>query len=124
MNYYYSYFLFFLIGYTTYAQQVNNVPLQELPAVYIQVSEYPDLSSKTALHIDYGQRIDFFKTKQQALLKDERNEVMRFNSMIEGLNFLYTKGFVLYSTYTITKEGDENPFFILKNENYPEKKEG
>ena len=123
MNHY-SYLLFFLTGYAATAQQVNNVPLQELPAVYIQVSEYADLSSKTALRIDYGQHIGFLKTKQQALLKDTGNDVMRFNSVVEGLNFLYEKGFVLHSAYTITENEDEIPFFILKNENYPEKNEG
>ncbi|WCM42995.1 hypothetical protein MG290_04780 [Flavobacterium sp. CBA20B-1] len=118
---------FILIGYTLQAQEVNNLPLKEIPAKYITFYyQAKSIFRKSFVVIDYGQIPSNVRTKNQlnslAILK-ENNIDMEFNSEIDVLNFLAKNGFKLIESYQpIETEADDelnayNRKFLLENMN-------
>lgn len=68
-------------------------------------------SRKVNIEIDYGQQQTFF---QNAMLKDEKNKNVSFNSMIDVLNYMGGFGWEFAQAYVITV-GSQNVYhFLLK----------
>lgn len=98
---------------TSFAQKVNGVALKDLPGDYIEMSEYPLVSTQYRIAIDYGQKPDVWSSSF-LILKDNEDKDMLFNSMIDALNFMSKNGYELANTYTI-KTGDVTKvYYILK----------
>ena len=87
------------------SQTVNGIPLKELNAKYIRVSQKEImLSKKISIDVDYGQP---FGTKRTRVLNKDGKD-MQFNSMIGVLNFMSEIG------YELVKVNDTISYFLLK----------
>ena len=87
------------------SQTVNGIPLKELNAKYIRVSEKEVmLTNKISIDIDYGQPLTIRRTR--VLAKDGKD--MQFNSMIAVLNFMDEIG------YELVNGSDSISSFLLK----------
>ena len=74
------------------SQTVNGIPLKELNAKYIRVSEKEVmLTNKISIDIDYGQPLTIRRTR----VLDKDGKDMQFNSMIAVLNFMDEIGYEL-----------------------------
>lgn len=121
----------FLFIQNMFAQQVNNIPLNELPVRYIEVTFVPaTLTSSSYVFLDYGQTINksiwkIKERKNQSALKDNKGNIISFDSIISMLNFLSEHNFRLIETFQDLKQygTDEEVSvdyrkFLLENESY------
>jgi len=58
------------------------------------------LSTKVKIDIDYGQEVSFWN--QDRRLKDENGKSIKFNSMVDALNYMGTLGWEFVQAYVVT----------------------
>lgn len=96
------------------AQTVNGVRLSEIRADYIEISEFkPLLSDKILISLEYGQKV--FDVRKNALIKDDDDVNLEFNSLVDCLNKLKNYGYELFEAYSLKQEDkDAVKIYILK----------
>lgn len=117
----------FLFAMTTQAQEVNQIPIKEIPAKYIQIQIIPrTLFEKAYVSVDYGQLDERFSNKEfknKTMLKRDNSE-MEFFSYLALLNFFYDNEFKLIESYqdistNVDHEVTANSRkYLLENLNY------
>lgn len=106
-----------LIGFASYSfsQTVNDVPLKDIDVEYVQIiGTGRSLSTKVNVEIDFGQETKSISFKNGTNIKDERGRNVKFNSMMDALNFMSANGYVFQFAYTTNNEKDEAVYYILK----------
>ena len=91
-----------LLGFLGNAQEVNQIPLKELPVKYITVEFQPKtIFSKSYLLIDYGQvpNATFGKELKKLATVTENGARKEFNSEIAALNFLALNSYQLFESF-------------------------
>ncbi|MFN8323062.1 MAG: hypothetical protein U0T74_10430 [Chitinophagales bacterium] len=68
-------------------------------------------SSKVTIHIDFGQKRKYFADSR---LKDASGRLVEFESMIDALNFMNSKGWELYAAYPMTSSSGSAYHYLLK----------
>lgn len=71
------------------------------------------LSNKVMVEIDYGQRRKFFSDQR---IRDEAGAVQDFNSMVDAMNYLGSKGWEFVQAYVVTL-GNSNVYHWLLRAN-------
>ena len=75
-------------------------------------------STKVKIDIDYGQEVSFWN--QDRRLKDENGKSVKFNSMVDALNYMGTLGWEFVQAYvvSITSLGGQQSVYhwLLKRE--------
>jgi hypothetical protein len=75
-------------------------------------------STKVKIDIDYGQEVGFWN--QDRRLKDENGKSVKFNSMVDALNYMGTLGWEFVQAYVVTMPsmgGQQNVYhWILKRQ--------
>ncbi|MBB5285752.1 hypothetical protein HNQ92_003912 [Rhabdobacter roseus] len=99
----------------TIAQTVNGIPIKELEAEYLQIEgTHVLLSPKLSIDIDYGQR-DRALVLKDTEVRDENNKPVKFNSMIDALNFMSAQGYEFVQAYTMQDSSHQTScYFLLK----------
>ena len=95
----------------------------ELKYLYCQIlGTQKLLSSKVTVKIDFGQVQKFFGDQR---LRDEKGEVIDFNSMVDAMNWMGNRGWEFQQAYVVTV-GQQNVYhWLLKmtlDDLSPEKK--
>ena len=107
----------FLMVYTLSFSQVfvGNVDINQRYLQYVEVWEKPiDNNEKFHLMVDYGQMNDKNDIRGLTFVLNNRKGLsMEFNSIIDGLNYMYRNGWEVMSAKNI--DGYES--FILKRRN-------
>jgi len=99
----------------SFAQTVNDVPLKDIDVDYVQIiGTGRSLSTKVNVEIDFGQETKSISFKNGTNIKDERGRNVKFNSMMDALNFMSANGYVFQFAYTTNNEKDEAVYYILK----------
>jgi len=99
----------------SFAQTVNDVPLKDIDVDYVQIiGTGRSLSTKVNVEIDFGQETKSISFKNGTNIKDERGRNMKFNSMMDALNFMSANGFSFQFAYTMNDEKDKAIYYILK----------
>jgi hypothetical protein len=106
--------LFLLIGLSTsvYSQTTTDT-LTTSKYVYCElVGMAKFLSTKVTVAVDYGEERSFF---QDTRMRDEQTgKVTSFNSMVDALNYMGTKGWEFVQAYVVTT-GNQNVYrWLLK----------
>lgn len=111
-------FLVLMLGCFANAQTVNDIPLKELDVEYILiVGEGKMFSDKVSVKIDFGQNTKFFSSKDEMFIRDKEGERVKFNSMVDALNYLSGHGFQFVQAYAITI-GNQNVYhYLMRKEN-------
>jgi hypothetical protein len=68
-------------------------------------------STKVIVSIDFGQETEFFDSKRY---KDENGKVVNFNSMIDALNYMNSKGWVFINAYPISVGSGSVYHYLMK----------
>ena len=98
-----------------FAQTVNDVPLKDIDVDYVQIiGTGRSLSTKVNVEIDFGQETKSISFKNGTNIKDERGRNVKFNSMMDALNFMSSNGYSFQFAYTTNNEKDEAVYYILK----------
>ncbi|KMQ69321.1 hypothetical protein ACM39_04335 [Chryseobacterium sp. FH2] len=110
-------FTFSLITFASFvfAQTVNDVPIKDIDVDYVQIiGTGRSLSTKVNVEIDFGQETKSISFKNGTSIKDERGRNMKFNSMMDALNFMSANGYYFQFAYTTNDEKDRAIYYILK----------
>lgn len=110
-------FILSILSCTTlvFAQTVNDVPLKDIDVDYVQIiGTGRSLSTKVNVEIDFGQETKSISFKNETNIKDDRGRNVKFNSMMDALNFMSANGYVFQFAYTTNDEKDQAVYYILK----------
>lgn len=83
-------------------------------------------STKVKVNLDFGERSAWASMGNKDGVVDESGRLIKFNSMVDALNYMGERGWVFEQAYTVTA-GNENVYhWLLSKEvsNYDEVKEG
>lgn len=69
-------------------------------------------SSKVSVQIDFGQKKNFWVSNN--FLRDEKGNVIKFNSMVDAMNYMGTLGWEFAQAYAITVSNQNVYHFLLK----------
>ncbi|MFP3594239.1 hypothetical protein [Chryseobacterium sp. SIMBA_038] len=98
-----------------FAQTVNDVPLKDIDVDYVQIiGTGRSLSTKVNVEIDFGQETKSISFKNGTSIKDEKGRNIKFNSMMDALNFMSANGYAFQFAYTTNDEKDRSIYYILK----------
>jgi hypothetical protein len=76
------------------------------------------LKNKVTVQIDFGQGINNWRPKQ-SLLTDANGKKVQFNSMIDALNFMASKGWSFVDAYAITVGNQHVYHWLMKKRVLP-----
>jgi hypothetical protein len=101
---------------SAYSQTVNDVMIKDIDVQYIQIVGTTQLlSNKVTVDIDFGQLNKIFSTKDTQV-KDENGKLVRFNSMIDALNFFSKNGYKFVNAYALSAS-DQNVYHYIMEKN-------
>lgn len=104
---------------TLRSQTVNNIPLREIQAEYVEMTVIPKaFSSKKNILIDYGQVTGFSLAPKEAALRDSDGKYIDFASPMEALNFIAKNGFELITAFSPPTENSTWRIYLLRNKNF------
>ena len=117
--------LFFILSTQMSYSQVSkeNIKNDSIPItkkfVYCEILGTGSLfSTKVKVDIDYGQEVSFWN--QDRRLKDENGKSVKFNSMVDALNYMGTLGWEFVQAYVVTMPsmgGQQNVYhWLVKRE--------
>ncbi|MCJ8153275.1 hypothetical protein MKJ01_05805 [Chryseobacterium sp. SSA4.19] len=110
-----TFFVTLAMTQVAFAQTVNDVPIKDIDVDYIQIiGTGRSLSTKVNVEIDFGQETKSISFKNGTNIKDDRGRNMKFNSMMDALNFMSANGFSFQFAYTMNDEKDKAIYYILK----------
>jgi hypothetical protein bacD2_22994 len=78
--------------------------------------------TKVDISIDFGQKISFFKQYNQKLMVDEEGKKIKFNSMIDALNYMGKFGWDFEQAYAVSM-GNTNVYHFLLSKDITSDKE-
>ncbi|MFK8104465.1 MAG: hypothetical protein AB8G15_18205 [Saprospiraceae bacterium] len=114
-------YLLFALCLTTmlgFSQTVNGKKIADLDVEYIRIIGQDRLfSSKVNIHIDFGQKQQFLSSKNRRF-KDEHGKQVKFNSMIDALNFMSKSGYEFVTAYTSDGSDECSHHYLLRKKKY------
>lgn len=97
-----------------YSQTTDSIQSKKSYAYCELVGTKGVFSTKVKVEVDFGQAVSFFN--QDRRLKDENGNSIQFNSMIDALNSMGSKGWVFVQAYAITMGNTNVYHYLLKKE--------
>ncbi len=78
---------------------------------YCQVKcESPLFSGKVVIYIDQGDKKNLHQEKR---LRDENDKLVKFNTVIDALNYMGKKGWTLVNAYPLTSVGNTPVYYYI-----------
>lgn len=112
----YCFFLVFL-PFFSMGQTVNDIPIEDIDVKYVQiVGTGRALSDKVNVKIDFGQDTKFFGSSKSLKILDKEGKKIKFNSMIDALNFMSKNGYEFVQAYAVNEEYQEIHYLMRKKE--------
>jgi hypothetical protein len=98
---------------------VEGVDINSRPIEYVEITAVGDgnlLSGTIAINVDYGQKAKWLDRNR---ITDERGNIIPFESIVAGLNYMAENGWEIMSVYTTTSYSDttkpsETIYYLLK----------
>jgi len=108
--------LMMFLGNNVFSQvYVNGVDINKTGAVYMQLTavntSIMGLKSKYQVYVDYGQKT---KALKGYMITDADGNVIKFNSPMDALNYLYEHGWEYVDGYSEVISGKVRRVFMLK----------
>ena len=96
-------------------QTINGNDVKDIDVEYIQiVGTARIMSSKLNIQIDFGQSTKFFSSGKDTQIKDKDNKPVKFNSMIDALNFMNGNGYEFVQAYVISMGNNSVYHYLMK----------
>ena len=108
-------FLLFVFGLSnSFSQTVNGVPIKDIDVDYMQiVGTSRFMSNKVTIEIDFGQQNKYWSAKDTKV-KDENGKLMKFNSIIDALNFFSKNGYEFVTAYAFAVDNQNVYHYLMK----------
>lgn len=105
---------FLLYAFPGFSQVVTQVPVEEIDVEYIEIIGVSrPLSTKMNVVVDFGQEREYLGNKQRVIL-DENERKMKFNSMMDALNYMSRNGYEFVQAYVIRYEEKNERHFLMR----------
>jgi len=117
MNKLFTIFFFVLCTYFVQGQaiQLNKSEAKEEYCMILATQKF--LSTKVKISVDFGQQVSFWKNTVRAqTLKDENGKAISFNSVIDALNYMSSKGWEFVNAYAITVDNENVLHYVMKRQ--------
>lgn len=99
----------------SYAQDQVELSKNEAKQEYCMVlATQKLLSTKVSISVDFGQEWSFWKDKRS--LKDESGKRLRFNSVIDALNYMSSRGWDFVNAYSLTVGQQNVLHYVMKRD--------
>ena len=95
-----------------YSQYINGVALDSIDVPYMSVTAYSMPGASITVLVDYGQPLP---ADRLAVLKDEADTPVRFNSMTDAINYMHRYGYILDDVF-VTGETSSNVYYMLRRQ--------
>jgi len=92
-------------------QNINELDIKYIELVGVNTSMF---GVKMKIYVDYGAKVKFMKS---AKIKGADGKIMKFNTMIHALNFMYDNGWEYVNYSTVVMGGKIRTIYILKKKN-------
>ncbi len=104
----------FLLPLPSFSQKVNNILISDLKSEYIEISPTGGLFANFIyIDVNYGQQHKFLNDFR---IKDNYGKPIKFNSIIDALNFFHKFGY----EYVDKFQKDDTTSYLLKRKNNSE----
>jgi len=60
-------------------------------------------SNKVSIQVDFGQETSWWKGNHGDAIKDETGKLVSFNSVIDALNYMASKGWIFVNAYALSE---------------------
>lgn len=60
-------------------------------------------SNKVSIQVDYGQVTSWWKGNHGDVIKNDKGEVLNFNSVIDALNYMASQGWIFVNAYSLSE---------------------
>lgn len=101
------------------AQTINDVPLSDINVEYVEiVGTGRILSSRVVVDLDFGQRQGWIPSTKKMRIKDRDGRNLKFNSMIDALNFMRENGYEYADSYAISYGRQFVYHYLLRKSDY------
>ena len=112
-------FMFLALPSLSFSQMVNNVPLKDIDAEYVEFwalgRAFDGQGRKVYLHLNYGQEwIRGDSRRELFIVKDDNGVEILFNSEIDCLNFMVKNGYELISKNERISGESSFPVFLMR----------
>ena len=123
MKKYATLIILILVSTAIYAQDQEQQPQNTQQHEYCQiVGTGKLLSHRVTIEIDYGQHRRFFGP--QHVIRDENDEIKKFNSMIDALNYMGGQGWEFVQAYIVSTGASQLTYhYLLRRTVQPQKPE-
>lgn len=103
-----------VLPFTTFCQE-QKLPRTEQYCMVLATSRL--LSSKVSITVDFGQETSMWRAEW---IKDEEGKIVKFNTVIDALNYMNAQGWEYVNAYAITL-GNQNVYhYVMKRKITPE----
>ncbi|WP_259016608.1 hypothetical protein [Emticicia fluvialis] len=92
----------FFVASAGFAQSIDDIPLKDLKAEYMTITGFNRVpQTRMVIDFDYGQKSRVIDPKQ-AVVRDENDKKIKFESMVDALNFMSRNGYDFVQAYAFT----------------------
>lgn len=104
----------FFFSISAFCQTVNDIPIKDIDAEYIEIKGAPGeaFGRNIRVLIDFGQARRSLGSKEQ-IIRDVDGKKMKFNSMIDALNFMSANGYEFVQAYGVSISNKEIEHYYL-----------
>lgn len=101
----------FALGITN-AQTINGTKLADIKSSYVEIVGTSNImGTRVIISLDFGQAVNIWKGKDDVIM-DDSGKMMKFNTMIDALNFMTKYGYEFTAAYAVTM-GNQNVYHYL-----------
>ncbi|VBB48593.1 conserved exported hypothetical protein [uncultured Paludibacter sp.] len=72
------------------------------------------LTTKVKINVDYGQETSFWNQAAKQKVLDENGKEIKFNSMVDALNYMGTQGWEFVQAFAVTMGNTNVYHFLMK----------
>ena len=74
------------------------------------------MTAKVKIDVDFGQEVSIWNQHSKRVIKDETGKEIKFNSMMDALNYMGTQGWEFVQAYAITMGNTNVYHFLMRRE--------
>lgn len=105
---------------TGYAQTPDTVPVPKTKTVFAQImginKNVLGIGNKISIEIDFGEEKSFWGNDGRNEVVDENGKEMKFNSMVDAMNFMAELGWIYTDCYVVTVAQQNVIHWLLRKE--------
>lgn len=105
---------------TGYAQESDTIPAPKTKTVFAQImginKNVLGIGNKISVEIDFGDENNFWGRDGRNEVVDENGKEMKFNTMVDAMNFMGERGWVYTDSYVITVGQQHVIHWLLQKE--------